>query len=70
VGSLLLALGVLIYVKYSPRKELTDLKNLFLSKDSVLMRAYRQENRFLAHLLRHVKRCYRRVTGKKQTWTT
>jgi len=34
----------------------------------MLERAYRQEDNFLAHALRHVKRVYRRVTGKKETW--
>lgn len=69
-GLALLAVGVLIYGKYSPRKERTELKRIFLSKDSIVMRAYRQENRFVAHLLRHVKRRYRTIRGKKQTWTT
>jgi len=61
--------GALVYFKYSPKSEITELKELLLSRESVLTRVYRQENRFLAHLLRHVKRFYRRLTGKKQTWT-
>ena len=67
-GLALLAIGIPIYIKYSPKKELTDLKNELLSRDSILRRAYRQEGRFLAHLLLHIKRAYRRITGKKQTW--
>jgi len=69
VGGVLLAVGVVIYGKYSPRKEMTELKQIFLSRKAILLRAYRQENRFLAHLLRHVKRRYRRIRGKAQTWT-
>jgi len=68
VGGVLLGVGVIIYGRYSPRRELTELKARFLSRESVLRRAYRQENRFLAHLLRHINRRYRRIRGKAQTW--
>jgi len=67
-GIILLFVGVPIYLKYSPKKEMTELKKALLSRASILKRAYRQEQRFLAHLLRHVKRGYRKITGKKQTW--
>jgi APA family basic amino acid/polyamine antiporter len=67
-GIILLLIGVPIYLKYSPKKEMTELKKVLLSRDFILKRAYRQEQRFLAHLLRHVKRGYRKITGKKQTW--
>jgi amino acid transporter len=67
-GLILLFIGIPIYVKYSPKKEITDLKNALLSRDSILERAYRQEEKFLAHLLRHIKRAYRKLVGKKQTW--
>jgi APA family basic amino acid/polyamine antiporter len=67
VGLALLFVGVPIYVKFTPRKEMAELKERLLSRDSVLERAYRSEERFLANALRHVKRAYRRITGKKQT---
>jgi APA family basic amino acid/polyamine antiporter len=67
-GALMLLVGVPIYVKYSPKKELTELKEALLAEEAVLERTYRQEERFLAHLLLHVKRAYRRLTGKIQTW--
>jgi len=67
-GIILLFVGIPIYVKYSPKKEMIELKKALLSRDSILKRAYRQEQRFLSHLLRHVKRGYRKTTGKKQTW--
>lgn len=69
-ATLMLLVGIPIYIKYSPKKELTDIKNALLAREAVLERAYRQEGTFLAHLLRHVKRTYRKVTGKKQTWDT
>jgi amino acid transporter len=67
-GVLMLLIGIPIYVKYSPKKELTDIKNALVARETILKRTYRQEDRFLAHLLRHVKRAYRRITGKEQTW--
>jgi len=67
-GIILLFVGIPVYLKYSPKKEMTELKKALLSRDSILKRTYRQEQRFLAHLLRHVKRGYRKITGKKQTW--
>lgn len=70
LGLVLLLVGVPIYVIYSPKKELTDLKSKLISKEAVLKRAYRQEGTFLAHLLRHVKRAYRRRAKKEQTWET
>lgn len=67
-GLLLLLIGTPIYAKYSTKKEMTELKKALLSRDSILRRAYRQEQRFLAHMLRHIKRLHRKITGKKQTW--
>ena len=67
-GIILLFIGIPIYVKYSPKKEMTELKNALLSREATLRRAYRQEQRFLANLLRYLKRLYRKATGKKQTW--
>jgi len=68
IGLILLSLGIPIYVKYSQKKEMTELKEALLSRDSILKRAYSQEKRFLAHVLWHIKRNYRRIAGKKQTW--
>ena len=67
-GAALLVAGVPIYIKSSPKKEIPELKKMLISRDSVLKRVYRQEQRFLAHLLRHIKRTYRRITGKRQAW--
>jgi amino acid transporter len=68
LGIALLLAGLPIYIKYSPKKEITELKEKLLSRESVLRLAYSQEERFLAHIFRHIKRLYRRVTSKKQTW--
>ncbi len=65
IGLALLAIGVPIYVKYSPKKEMTELKEVLLSRDSTLRRAYRQEGRFLAHALGYLER---RITHQKEKW--
>jgi hypothetical protein len=62
----LLLAGVPIYVKYSPKKEVSELKEALLSRESMMKRAYSQEERFLANVLRHIKRLYRRIATKKQ----
>jgi amino acid transporter len=67
LGLLLLLVGVPIYVKYSPKKEIAELKQELLSREAVLKRAREQEQTFLAHALQHIKHFYRKVTGKKQT---
>lgn len=66
LGLALLLAGVPIYVKYSPKKEIAELKKSLLSSDSILRRAYSHEEMFLAHALRHVKRVYGRMKGKKR----
>ena len=66
-GSVLLLVGVPIYVKFTPKKELSELKNELLSREEILARAYRQEHVFLAHVLHHMKKSYRKILGKKQT---
>lgn len=48
IAVVLLAVGIPIYVFFSPRKELEDLKAAFLSADAISTRAYRQGRRFLA----------------------
>lgn len=67
LGLVMLAVGVPIYIKYSPKKEIAELKEQLLSPESRLRRAASQEQRFLAHLLWHIKSLYRRIRGEKQT---
>ena len=67
LGFIMLAIGVPIYVKYSPKKEIAELKGELLSSESRLRRAAQQEERFLAHALWHIKTYYRNRKGKGQT---
>jgi APA family basic amino acid/polyamine antiporter len=66
IGVLLLLAGVPIYIKYSPKKEIAELKNVLLSRENILKRIYTQERVFLAHLLLHIKQAYRKATRKEQ----
>lgn len=68
LGIVLLLAGIPIFIRYSPKKELTILKDEFLSRERVLQRTYAQEERFLAHALEHLKRAYRRLAKKEQKW--
>jgi amino acid transporter len=67
LGLVMLSIGVPIYIKYTPKKEIPELKEELLSRESRLRRAASQEENFLAHLLWHIKIYYRRTRGKKQT---
>jgi APA family basic amino acid/polyamine antiporter len=67
LGIGLLFVGIPIYIKYSPKKEIAELKEALISRESILKRTEAQEERFLAHVLQHIKRLYRRNVGKKQT---
>jgi len=64
IGILLLFVGIPIYIKYSPKKELTEAKQVIISEQNIFLRMYRQEHVFLAHLLHHLRKIYRRITGK------
>jgi len=67
LGLALLLAGLPIYVKYSPKKEITELKERLLSRESIVGRARGLEERFLAHLIYHIKRLYRKMASKKPT---
>ncbi len=54
VSVLLLLVGIPIYALFSPKHELHDLREAFLSPGAVLKRAYEQGNAFLAHPWKHI----------------
>jgi APA family basic amino acid/polyamine antiporter len=60
ISLVLLAVGVPIYVFFSPRKELEDLKAAYLSAEAISRRAIQQSQRFLAYPLDKMKRLLRR----------
>jgi basic amino acid/polyamine antiporter, APA family len=64
IGVLLLLVGIPIYIKFSPKKELTEVKQSFISEQNIFRRMYRQEHVFLAHVLQHFRKLFRRLTRK------
>lgn len=63
ISLILLGVGVPIYTFFSPRKELTEVKDAFLSPENVARRAYHQSRRFLAYPVVLVRVLYYRVAG-------
>ena len=63
ISVVLLALGVPVYAFFSPRKELTELRDAFLSAEAISSRAYDQGRRFIAYPLAQVRRLRRRYGG-------
>jgi basic amino acid/polyamine antiporter, APA family len=59
LGLAMIGVGIPIYVKFTPKKEIAELKQELLSRDSRLGRAASQEERFLAHLLWHANQLWR-----------
>ena len=69
ISLLLLAVGVPIYAFFSPRKELLELKEAFLSEEAILERTYRQEKIFLAYVLQRVNLLIYRIRGIEKAWS-
>jgi amino acid transporter len=66
LGAALLLAGVPVYIKFTPKKEITEVKEVLLERENVLKRVYWQERTFLAHALLHVKQWYRKATHKTE----
>jgi len=62
VSIVLLAIGVPIYLYFSPKEELAEVKRRYWSEDAVLRRACRQGRTFLAFPLQKLKLAYYRMT--------
>jgi APA family basic amino acid/polyamine antiporter len=68
VSFLLLAVGVPIYIFFSPKKELDELKQAFLSREAVLKRAYDQTERFLAYPVSQIRLLIYRAEKIEKAW--
>jgi basic amino acid/polyamine antiporter, APA family len=64
LGVGLLLAGVPIYIKFTPKKEITELKEALLARENMLKRVYWQERTFLAHALLHVRQWYEKARRK------
>ncbi|HEY6282616.1 MAG TPA: hypothetical protein VIW22_01685, partial [Nitrososphaerales archaeon] len=60
VGSIVILAGIPIYVYFSPKVDLADLKEDFLSAPKITQRYLERTDRFLAHLLKHIRRALTR----------
>jgi len=68
VSLLLLLCGLPIYILFSPKKELRDLKGAFFSREAVLRRAYDQGERFLAYPWRRILWLSYRIRHGTKPW--
>jgi APA family basic amino acid/polyamine antiporter len=59
----LLGVGVIVYAYFSPKKELSEAKAIFLSEEAILRRAARQRMTFLGHPVYHLKKYVHRRRG-------
>ncbi len=60
-GSLLVLLGIPLYIYFSPKTDAHNLKALFTSEEAIFTRNLERKNRFLANLVRLVVRAYRKL---------
>jgi len=68
VSLVLLAIGVPVYTFFSPKKELHELKEAFLSREAILERTFHQEKVFLAYAMRSIKLLIYRRKGVQRAW--
>lgn len=66
IGIIAIALGIPLYVFFSPKTDIYHLKALFLSEEAIFMRQFQRTDRFLAHFLEHLHRGYQKIKSKKE----
>jgi basic amino acid/polyamine antiporter, APA family len=66
VGIVIIALGIPLYVFFSPKTDIYHLKALFLSEESIMRRQFQRTDRFLSHLLVHLHQGYHTITSKRE----
>jgi amino acid transporter len=66
IGIIAIALGIPLYVIFSPKTDIHHLKALFLSEEGIFMRQFQRTDRFLAHFLEHLHRGYQKIISKKE----
>lgn len=64
----LLVVGVPVYAFFSPKKELVELKEAFLSEEAILERTNRQEKTFMAYVLQRIKLLIYRIRAIEKAW--
>lgn len=61
LGSVVILLGIPLYVFFSPKADIRHLKRLFISEESILERRLEKKERFLANFVRLVHLGYRKL---------
>ena len=64
LGVLLLVIGLPVYVFYSPKKEIAELKGALMDRETLFKRIYAQERTFLAHALLHLRQWLEKARRK------
>ena len=60
-GSILILLGIPLYVYFSPKTDIHHLKEFFTSEEAILVRNLERRNRFLANFIKIIVRIYRKT---------
>lgn len=68
ISLVLIAAGVPVYIWFTPKKELHELRMAYLSREAILKRAHAQRKRFLAYPLNRVIRIVYRLTDTSIAW--
>jgi hypothetical protein len=63
VSLLLLGLGIPIYIFFSPKKEVSYLREAYLSREAIIHRSFHQTRRFLALPVTALRHLYYRLRG-------
>ncbi|MCX6660930.1 MAG: amino acid permease [Euryarchaeota archaeon] len=66
IGIIVIALGIPLYVFFSPKTDIHHLKELFLSEEAVFLRQFQRTDRFLAHFIKHIHRWFQKMKSKKE----
>jgi APA family basic amino acid/polyamine antiporter len=66
IGIIGLALGIPLYVFFSPKIDIHHLKAQFLSEEAILMRQLQRTDRFLAYFIERLHRGYQKIRFKKE----
>jgi len=64
-GSIVVLLGIPLYVFFSPKTDISHLKALFVSEEAILSSNLQKKNRFLANLVRLSAAGYKRARRKQ-----
>jgi amino acid transporter len=67
VGAVVIALGVPLYVYFSPKVDMHGLKEKFIEEDALLARAVEKRSRFLANVIRGIHWLFGRRGGLRRS---